>query len=138
MRGTVPGMLSEYGHAPAEDTDEDARRVWIVEERPPVREGKVFVDDGQRAAIADNLETAYTATTEAFRGIWLDRALEYGHVREYWNDGDIAELEHLALQASEAADRAWQALGAVVDAHTAQLDAADDDSAEVDELDRSP
>lgn len=112
---------------PFHDNDEDdAPRVWIVEERPPLREGKVFVDADQRARIAESLEDAYTALNQAFRGIWVEQALERGNVREYWDEEDIDELETLALHASEAADRAWHALSDVTDAHTAQRDAAEE------------
>jgi len=114
------------------DVDEDdGPVVRIVEERPPLREGKVFVDYGHRATISDNLEAAYVALNQAFRGIWIDKALEHGQVREYWDEGDIDELETLTLDARTALERAWRALSDVVDAHTAQCEteyqAAEDD-----------
>lgn len=114
------------------DVDEDdGPVVRIVEERPPLREGKVFVDYGDRAMISDNLEAAYVALNQAFRGIWIDKALEHGQVREYWDEGDIDELETLTLDARTALERAWRALSDVVDAHTAQCEteyqAAEDD-----------
>ncbi len=117
--------MTSTQNPPHDDEDDDGPRVWIVEERPPLREGKVFVDADQRARIADSLEEAYTAVNQAFRGIWVERTLEYGHVREYWDEEDIDELETLALHASEAADRAWQALSDVTEAHTAQRDGAE-------------
>ena len=97
--------------------------VRIVEERPPLREGKVFVDYGERATIGANLEAAYVALNQAFRGIWIEQALDHGQVREYWDEGDIDELEMLALDASTAVERAWRALSDVVDAHAAQCEA---------------
>lgn len=106
------------------DERDDAPRVWIVEERPPLREGKVYVDADQRARIGDDLEAAYTALNQAFRGLWVEQALEHGWPREHWDEDTIDELETLALQASDAADRAWQTLSAAVEAHTTQLDAA--------------
>ena len=42
------------------------------------------------------------ALNQAFRGIWIEKALEYGHVREYWDEEDIDELEMLTLDASSA------------------------------------
>jgi len=83
---------------PSEDEDEGGG-VWIVEERPPLREGKVFVDFDERATIAESLETAYVALDHAFRGIWIEKALELGGVREYWDDGDIDQLEALTKPA---------------------------------------
>ena len=66
------------------DVEEDSDPVVrIVEERPPLREGKVFLDYGERAMISENLEAAYVALNQAFRGIWIDKALEHGQVREY-------------------------------------------------------
>ncbi|MDQ6797494.1 MAG: hypothetical protein M3011_05625 [Actinomycetota bacterium] len=111
---------------PVDEDDEgndDGPRVWIIEERPALREGKVFVDYDERATIAENLEAAYVALDHAFRGIWIPKALEWGQVREYWNDGDIDELEALTLDAGAAVERAWRALSAVVEAHTAQVEA---------------
>ena len=49
-------------------------------------EGKVFVDYDERAAIAENLETAWVALDPAFHGIWVPKTLELGHVREYCDD----------------------------------------------------
>ena len=116
---------------PFDEVQDDGPRVWIIEERPPLREGKVFVDDDERATIAENLEAAYVALNQAFRGIWIQKALEWGQVREYWDDGDIDELEALTLDASVAVERAWRVLSAVVEAHSAQEEAelgADDDA----------
>ena len=98
------------------EDDDDGPVVRIVEERPPLREGKVFVDYGERATIGANLEAAYVALNQAFRGIWIEQALDHGQVREYWDEGDIDELEMLALDASTAVERAWRALSDVVDA----------------------
>jgi hypothetical protein len=67
-----------------DDDDDDGLAVGIVEERPPLREGK-------------NLEAAYVALNQAFRGIWIEKALEHGYVREYWDEGDIDEMETLTL-----------------------------------------
>ena len=103
--------------------------VTLVSERPPLREGKVFVDYDERAIIVENLEAAYVALNQAFRGIWVEKAMERGHVREYWDDGDVAELESLTLEASVAVENAWRALTAVIDAHGEQEEAelAEDD-----------
>jgi len=65
--------------------DDDGPGVWIIEERPPLREGKIFVDYDERATIAGHLEAAYVALNQAFRGIWVEKALEWGQVREYWD-----------------------------------------------------
>lgn len=56
---------------PFDEVQDDGPRVWIIEERPPLRECKVFVDDDERATIAENLEAAYVALNQAFRGIWI-------------------------------------------------------------------
>ena len=112
------------------DDDDDRLAVGIVEERPPLREGKVYLDYGERATISENLEAAYVALNQAFRGIWIGKALEHGYVREYWDEGDIDELETLTLEASSAVERAWRALSDVVEAHAAQCEAeydADED-----------
>ena len=110
-----------------DEDDGDGPAVTIIEERPPLREGKVFVDYGERAAISENLEAAYVALNQAFRGIWIEKALEYGHVREYWDEEDIDELEMLTLDASSAVKRAWHALSDVTDAHAAQREAEGED-----------
>ncbi len=62
-----------------EGDEDDAPGESIVWERPPLREGKVFVDYDERATIAENLEAAYVRLNEAFRGIWVEKALESGH-----------------------------------------------------------
>jgi len=49
--------------------------------------------------------------------------MESAWVREYWDDGDIDELESLTLEASAAVERAWRTLSAVIEAHTAQEEA---------------
>lgn len=105
---------------PFDEVDDDGPGVWIMEERPPLREGKVFVDYDERSQIAEYLETAWVALDRAFRGVWVPKALELGQVREYWDDSDIDELEVLTLDANAAVERAWQVLSAVVEAHTAQ------------------
>ncbi len=65
--------------SPFDDEDgEDEPRVWIIEERPPLRDGKVFVDFDERATIGDSLEAAYVALDHAFRGIWIEKSLESG------------------------------------------------------------
>ncbi|MGH3393892.1 MAG: hypothetical protein ACRDPO_04310 [Streptosporangiaceae bacterium] len=109
-----------------DEDDGGGPAVTIIEERPPLRAGKVFVDYGERAAISENLEAAYVALNQAFRGIWTEKALEYGHVREYWDEEDIDELEMLTLDASSAVTRAWRALSDLTDAHAAQREAGVD------------
>ena len=108
---------------PFDDEDVESPGVGIVEERPPLREGRVFVDYCERATIRENLEAAYVALNAAFRGIWVENILESGHVREYWDEGDIDELETLALDAADAARRAYRALDTVMMAHADQVDA---------------
>ena len=52
---------------PGDGTDgeqEDAPVVRIIEERPPLREGKIFVDFEERATIAESLATAYMGSEE--------------------------------------------------------------------------
>jgi len=112
-----------------ESKEDDGPGLGIVEDRPPLREGKVFIDYDERATIAENLEAAYVALDQAFRGIWIQKALEWGEVREYWDDGDIDELEALTLEAGAAVERACRALDSVVEAHAAREDAelGDDD-----------
>jgi hypothetical protein len=39
-----------------EAEDEDGPGIQIIEERPPLREGKIFVDCDERATIAENLD----------------------------------------------------------------------------------
>ncbi len=110
-------------HAASERDEDDGPAVGIAEERPPLREGKIFVDYGERATIARNLEAAYVALNQAFRGIWVEKALEHGHVRGYWDYDDIDELESLAFEASAAVENARRALAATMEAHTTQEDA---------------
>ena len=116
----IPGYASLMLDFPFDEVDDDGPGVWIMEERPPLREGKVFVDYDERSQIAEYLETAWVALNRAFRGVWVPKALELGQVREYWDDSDIDELEVLTLDANAAVERAWQVLSAVVEAHTAQ------------------
>ena len=85
------------------------------------------MDYGERAAISENLEAAYVALNQAFRGIWIEKALEYGHVRLYWDEEDIDELEMLTLDASSAVKPARRALSDVTDAHAAQREAEGED-----------
>ena len=60
----MPEFSSDEG-----DKDEGPG-VWIVKkERPPLRQGKVFVDYDERATITESLEAAYVALNQAFRGI---------------------------------------------------------------------
>ena len=103
-----------------ESEQDEGPRMWIVEDRPPLREGKVFVGYDERATIAENLEAAYVSLDQAFRGIWIRKALDWGRVREYWEDGDIDELETLTLEAGAAVQRAWRVLSSVVEAHSEQ------------------
>ncbi len=49
------------------DGEGEASAGTIVEERGPLREDKVFVTDGERVAISDNLEAAYGALDQAWR-----------------------------------------------------------------------
>lgn len=63
------------------------------------------------------------ALDQAFRGIWVEKALEWGQVREYWDEGDIEALEMLTLDASSAVENAWRALTATIEAHSAQEEA---------------
>jgi hypothetical protein len=65
-----------------EDLDDDGPVLRIVEERRPVRQGKIFVDYDERATIGESLEAAYLALDDAFRGIWIQKALESGWPRE--------------------------------------------------------
>lgn len=106
------------------DVDEDnGPAVRIVEERPPLREGKVFLDYSERVTISENLEVAYVTLNQAFRGIWIEKCLEHGRDREYWDEGDIDEVEMPTLEARTAVERAWRTLSDVVDAHTALCEA---------------
>jgi hypothetical protein len=41
--------------------EDEGPAVWIVEDRPPLWEGKVFVASDERATIAENLEAAHAA-----------------------------------------------------------------------------
>lgn len=84
------------------------------------RTGEGLRHYGERATIAENLEAAYVALDQAIRGIWVEKALVWGEVREYWDDSDVDEMEALTLEASVAVERAWRTLSAVGEAHTAQ------------------
>jgi hypothetical protein len=57
-----------------DDDEDDGRAVGIVEERPPLREGKIFVDFDDRATIAESLEADFVALDHAFGGIWIEKA----------------------------------------------------------------
>jgi hypothetical protein len=111
------------GRGGFDEGDDEGPGVSIVWERPPLKEGKVFVDYDERARIGESLEMAYAALDQAFHGIWVEKALEAGHVREYWDDGDVDELESLTLGASAAVESAWRALTAVMEAQAAQEEA---------------
>lgn len=121
--GSVRRVSDELLFGDVDVDEDDGPAVRIVEERPPLREGKVFVDYGERVTISENLEAAYVALNQAFRGIWIEKCLEHGQVREYWDEGDIDEVETLTLEARTAVERVWRALSDVVDAHTAQCEA---------------
>jgi len=121
--GSVRRVWDELLFGEVDVDEDDGLAVRIVEERPPLREGKVFVDYGERVTISENLEAAYVALNHAFRGIWIEKALEHGRVREYWDEGDIDEVETLIFEARTAVERVWRALSDVVDAHTAQCEA---------------
>jgi hypothetical protein len=41
---------------------------------------------------------------------WVEKALEWGHVREYWDDGDIEALEMVTLDATTAVENGWRPL----------------------------
>ena len=116
----------------AEDFDESPA-LQIVEERPPLREGKIFVDYDERATIGECLEAAYVALDQAFRGIWIPNALELGSPREYWDEADVDELESLTLEATGVVEQAWRVLSAVMEAHSAQEEAEMDDDEDLDE-----
>jgi hypothetical protein len=116
-----------------EDLDDDGPVLRIVEERRPLRQGKIFVDYDERATIGESLEAAYLALDHAFRDIWIQKALESGWTREYWDEADVDELESLTLEASGLVEQAWRALSAVMEAHSAQEEAelgVDDDDVE--------
>jgi hypothetical protein len=80
--GSVRRVSDELLFGDVDVDEDDGPAVRIVEERPPLREGKVFLDYGERATISENLEAAYVALNEAFRGIWIEKCLEHGQVRE--------------------------------------------------------
>lgn len=101
------------------DEDDDGPAVTIVEDRPPLREGKIYLGDSERATIGQHLETAYVALNHAFRDIWIPQDRQQGET-EYWDEDDVYEVEALALEVLGAVERAWKALTGVVDAHTAQ------------------
>ena len=92
-----------------ESEQDEGPRVWIVEDRPPLREGKVFVNY-ERATIAENLGAAYVGPEPGIPRDLDPKALDRGQVREYWEDGDIDKLETLTLEASAAVERASRAL----------------------------
>jgi hypothetical protein len=96
-----------------------------IEQRGPLRLGKVFVTDGERAATRGNLEAAHRALAEAW-DLWQERdrtqTWDYG----YWDEDDVYGLESATLHALGAAEHAWKALISITDAHEAQLTAADD------------
>ena len=50
-----------------EAEDQEGPGIQIIEDRPPLREGKMFVDYDERAAIAANLEVAYVALNKGSR-----------------------------------------------------------------------
>ncbi len=47
-----------------EADDDDGPGVWIIEERAPLRERKIFVDYDERAMIAEYLEASYVGDRE--------------------------------------------------------------------------
>ncbi len=106
----------------------------IVEERGPLRADKVFVTDGERVAISDNLGAAYGALDQAW-GVWREKARGRVWDDQYWDQGDVADLESLTLDALNAVERTWRALTRVTDAHEAQLRAAEEAEEDADDLD---
>lgn len=122
----MPDALNLNNHP--NDRDEHTADPASAAERPPPRAGKIFLRDDDRATIREHLETAYVALNQAFRGIWIEQALEHGWAREYWDEHDIHQLQTLALSANEATHRAWHALTAAIDAHPDQQQTAQQDS----------
>jgi len=63
--------------------DDDGPGVWMIEERPPLQVGKIFVDYSERATIGEHLEAPYVALNQAFRGIWVEKTQGRSRVREH-------------------------------------------------------
>ena len=70
----TPAAMTWYGYGSPmpefsvdESGEDEGPGVGIVEDRPPLREGRVFVDYDERATIAENLEAASSALDQAFR-----------------------------------------------------------------------
>jgi hypothetical protein len=85
------------GDGSDDEEDDDGPIVRIIEERPPLREGKVS-------------STSTSAPPSPSR--WRPPTSLWTY-----------ELESLTLEASAAVERAWRTLSAVMEAHTAQAEA---------------
>ena len=105
----------------------------VIEERGPLRAGKVFVTDGERAAIRGNLETAHRALAEAW-GLWQERDRAQAWEYDYWDEDDVYGLESATLDALGAAEHVWKALTTITDAHEAQLSAAEGTVLDADDI----
>jgi len=94
----------------------------------------VSLEDGERVAISDNLAAAYGALDQAW-GVWREKARGRVWDDQYWDQGDVADLESLTLDALNAVERTWRALTRVTDAHEAQLRDAEEAEEDADDLD---
>ncbi|WP_226367336.1 hypothetical protein [Pseudonocardia sp. ICBG162] len=95
--------------------------------RGPLREGRVFVAHDEQWVIGECLRGACLVLGEAVavaRG--LERAVQGCGGEQYWDEGQVQELEGLTLDALGTVEQAWKALCVVTDAHDEQLRAADD------------
>jgi|SRR5690242_6778994 hypothetical protein len=105
--------------------DDDETSPGVAEERGPLRAGKLFVTDGERATIRENLQAAHQALTEAW-ALWQERDRSDAWEYDYWDEDDVYGLENVTLVALGATESAWTALTSVTDAHEAQRTAAED------------
>jgi hypothetical protein len=72
----------------------------------------VFVSAEEKLTIAGSLESAYRAMNSAW-SLWTARAHRDAWDGQYWDEGDIADLERLVLIACTAVESTEQALGAL-------------------------
>jgi hypothetical protein len=87
----------------------------------------VFISAEDKLALAGSLESAYRALNSAW-ALWTAKAHEHAWDGQYWDEGDVGDLERLALIACYALAVAEETLGALINAADGAQPRADDDA----------
>lgn len=88
----------------------------------------VFVSAEDKLALAGSLECAYRALNSAWT-LWTAKAHRHAWDGQYWDEGDVGDLERLTLIASYALAVADETLGTLINAADDAQPRADDGAA---------